>query len=1364
MKMLSSLLDTPLSPTARRELGGPKGQRSGLSASRRQGQQILLSLLLCLVLLGGLLLAPLSLAAESEGLGTYTMYGYMYDGMYTPLEDLEGVYFLRFEGNYAGVLESFYFDYDGSIYYHGNDEFVYDVTQSGDIILSQIMNHSDAIFSWNGEIGVLQFKDYLGDLIENEYYLFMAATEPVGPQGQRLKSSQEDAPKQPNFPAPPTLAPETSQAPSEPETSPRPAASQPTSPPSNAPSTGPTPSSQPPSQPEPATTQPPSKQEDPANSSSSELGSLGDAFLSTARNVLPNPSNFSLSGLASNFLGGGMLDDDAYDDYEDDDDFLEEDAFYPVDNVLPGQKSDAGLPLPALAGTWVRSTEDTQRLIRRAGFNPADISFDLVYEISPEGKVQAYLANVLTSNQPPSHQAAALNALYQASSNLLFQGELSEMGGNWFSFTPAKGSREQANIGLEGDTLRIQMNGWTEYFVKAEDSTKLQGGSEDGGNFPTEEPAGEIQTSPQPDSQAGQAADERDFVFDTATGTITEYKGEAVKLFIPSSIEGQTVRAIGPSVFSFSSVEEVVLPAGLELIDEEAFSVTSLTKLVLPSSLKRIGGGAFSDTPLEEVNLPEGLREIGPGAFKDTRLKEIVLPASLELIGSSAFRSCELTKVEFAPQSQLRQINNEAFATNYLTSLILPPSLSVLGEGAFRDNELRELQLGSDQLSTMLDIGAEAFSNNQLENLVLPPSVLSIGASAFQGNALSQLVLPSYLEKLGESAFKDNSLSTVELPRLIYELRDQEMRDILIACFDNSVQGEQTPVDMTFFQQQYVSRLDAGNSLRPSKTVDLPVADERDFSFDPATGTLTEYHGESTEVVIPDTIDGQPVLALGENLFTYKYLTKLVLPASLQKIGPEAISYNYLTELDFPSGLQEIGDYALEGNWLESVKLPEGLVKIGKSAFSENRLLSINIPASVKWIGPEAFRYNRLQGLSLGRPSLLDSVLHYRSQGPSQLRFLGKGCFANNQLPGLYLPAYVEDIKTSAFEQNILGFLDIASNYPFTMLSIDDRAFADNMLMELYLPDSVYGLGMEAFRNNRIQELRLPQILGRFGAESFLENNLSTVTLPSFFPQSKEEDSRDLLIEFFDNNVQGDQAPPSPDLALSLAQTQLGAGRDQTMVLKYRTEPNDPSDFEFDAATGTITKYVGEDKQVIIPDMIGDASVLALGENSFAYQDLTYIEIPYSVQRLEAGCLQENLLTTINLPPGLEELGESCLSGNLLTNLVLPSGISVIDRRAVSGNKIMSLEIPDSVYSIGNSAFASNCLRSLTFREPSYLTIMGEAAFDSNELVAVELPNSLQSIGSYAFRNNFLAYTNLGSLQAELGEEILSFNFLDRQP
>ena len=104
--------------------------------------------------------------------------------------------------------------------------------------------------------------------------------------------------------------------------------------------------------------------------------------------------------------------------------------------------------------------------------------------------------------------------------------------------------------------------------------------------------------------------------------------------------------------------------------------------------------------------------------------------------------------------------------------------------------------------------------------------------------------------------------------------------------------------------------------------------------------SITGYNGTDDDVIIPDEIDGLPVVHIGDNAFYKKGLTSVFLPSELKTIG----------------------DYAFENNNLEDIWFDEGLISIGKNAFyaNNNCYLRNELPSTLVSIGERAFFYNRI--------------------------------------------------------------------------------------------------------------------------------------------------------------------------------------------------------------------------------------------------------------------------------------------------------------------------------------------------------------------------------------------------------------------
>lgn len=210
-------------------------------------------------------------------------------------------------------------------------------------------------------------------------------------------------------------------------------------------------------------------------------------------------------------------------------------------------------------------------------------------------------------------------------------------------------------------------------------------------------------------------------------------------------------------------------------------------------------------------------------------------------------------------------------------------------------------------------------------------------------------------------------------------------------------------------------------------------------------------------------------------------------------------------------------------------------------------------------------------------------------------------------------------------------------------------------------------------------------------------------------------------------------------------------------------------DFTFDATTGTIKKYNGNDAVVNIPSEINGTPVTTIGNAAFRDSSVTSVTIPASVTEIGAnafaGCTN---LTSVNYAgdwsnltiqsgnPAVQDAAneqlfdfEFILNNTAVTvtrykgtaaDVTIPSHykgkpVTMIDHAAFHDSAVTSVTIPDSVTSIPDDAFAF-CSQLTNISIPNSVTFIGFAAFNScTSLKSITLPSSLSTIQSSAFYN-----------------------------
>jgi len=124
------------------------------------------------------------------------------------------------------------------------------------------------------------------------------------------------------------------------------------------------------------------------------------------------------------------------------------------------------------------------------------------------------------------------------------------------------------------------------------------------------------------------------------------------------------------------------------------------------------------------------------------------------------------------------------------------------------------------------------------------------------------------------------------------------------------------------------------------------------------TITITRYTGIDANVVIPSTIEGLPVTAIGTNAFFGSNLTNVTIPNSVTSIGDDAFGGCLsLTKVTIGNGVTSIGDAAFSHcDRLTDVTTPNSVTNIGASAFSwRGGLTKVFFDGKAPAVGQDAF-------------------------------------------------------------------------------------------------------------------------------------------------------------------------------------------------------------------------------------------------------------------------------------------------------------------------------------------------------------------------------------------------------------------------
>ena len=411
------------------------------------------------------------------------------------------------------------------------------------------------------------------------------------------------------------------------------------------------------------------------------------------------------------------------------------------------------------------------------------------------------------------------------------------------------------------------------------------------------------------------------------------------------------------------------------------------------------------------------------------RNKEEFLFADIE--GGVKLTACRSKTAEiFVPDSfegkPVIEIGENAFYDlSKAVSVRLPDSVKVIGTNAFRGcKSLETVNLPKDAVT----IGDYAFGGcKKLDGVTLPEGLTELNEGVFTGcKALSSIVLPVNVIRIGAEAFSGcASLSSITFGDKPAEIGE------------NALAGLSDTLSLV---------LPAGTQLTKESGLDSCscVYTKIEDGLE-----LTVYGGHETDISLPDSFSGLPVVSIGARVFSmFAYLEKITLPAGLKRIGEGAFTgCSGLTDIEFPETLTEIGAGAFSGCGPHEAR--PGMRVYNKNAeLTGDGITSLVFPKELSYIGEAAF----------AGCSALENV---KFSG-NKVTEIQSRCFAGcSALTDIALPAAVESIWDHAFE----GCMALESiNIPENVEVIGEGAFSLCVsLKSIFIPAKVREIGEEAF-------------------------------------------------------------------------------------------------------------------------------------------------------------------------------------------------------------------------------------------------------------------------------------------------------------
>ncbi len=530
--------------------------------------------------------------------------------------------------------------------------------------------------------------------------------------------------------------------------------------------------------------------------------------------------------------------------------------------------------------------------------------------------------------------------------------------------------------------------------------------------------------------------------------------------------------------------------------------------------------------------------------------------------------------------------------------------------------------------------------------------------------------------------------------------------------------------------------------------------------FEASTGTIRNSDSGITSVVIPEKIDGIPVTKIGENAFSdCKNLTDITLPGSLTTIDKDAF-YNCtsLKSITIPGSVETIGAGAFyRCSNLETVNILDGVTTIGDSMFSNcDSLTNITLPSTLTSIGGYAFN----ECFDLKHISLPDSITSIGEKAfyqcnsltniniPNNITEISNETFAGcSDLENLILPDGIISIGNNAFDGcsglrsiTIPNSVTAIGNYAFgwcynlreisipTGIKTIGRStfYSCESLINISLPDSIENIETDAFYNCvSLKQIKIPNNVNQISDYAFSGcNNLTDIVIPNTVNSIGEYAfkgiNNNLNVYCYKNSVSDNINLYNGDFEINfiyLDNTGVPVFTPETLnEISYKV---DGGNIYFNTETGTITDCDRNVTNVDIPEKINGINVTSIGEYAFAHSNITEINIPGSIQRIEKyafySCYE---LKKVSIQKGVKYIGEDAFFDCMvLRDITLSEGLETIDDGAFAWCGInaagteFNVIIPKTVNYIGYHVFFGVFINNLTFKGKN--TVISEKLFDN---------------------------------------------------
>lgn len=880
--------------------------------------------------------------------------------------------------------------------------------------------------------------------------------------------------------------------------------------------------------------------------------------------------------------------------------------------------------------------------------------------------------------------------------------------------------------------------------------------------------------------------EETDYEFNKETQTITKYNGSDKEIIIPEKIDGVLVKHIGKQAFGRKKLESVVIPNGVETLDEGAFAGNNLKSITLPKSILRLEKIAFaSNVNLKEVNLNEGLEYIGQQAFsRNKSMKEtIVIPSTVNIVMTSAFKGTGITNLEIKGNGESTPLILKSGLSESLANINL--------ESPYKKIIVHFNTCGCENKNNTINLGTIVVPTNNVEDIKISvekdikSTVAASYASKEDISGESDIIKEypiiwdyeniNFSSKEFEITGKSETFTNDMFPSLegYSDINAENCNAINI--FKLKVKAEETEkeswnendFEYDFFEYKGNMQVpvtkwgikgfsEIGKEKnKENKNLIIPkevnISNEKKSVDGIISGAFKDCEIDS--VIFPET-KGDYDFIIGDSTFENTGLKKVEFNEGIKTIGSHSFFGNELEEVYIPSTVLSIGNSAFKNNQINKLIISDDVnkIQIDNYSFSNNKLKEVNLPFSI-------FKF--LEGVFKGNPGTVkldsDKLDKDDPEGTGVVQLytrnkehLGTGTYIklskyhsiNNIAEGIdrsklwetiekanviYLKDYKEE-NINEFSKVLEESKNIFSNKKSTQEEINN---SNTKLIE----------AISKLRASSADKTKLRDLINKtnelneelFTKESFEKLKIvlkeAEKIVGNIDSTSEEVDNITIKLgEVFDNLVISENAIYN--------------------VNDFTYDGNKITGF-----SNSGTKKFEVNKELYLPDKTDKGiTIEVIGKKAFQ-MDGKYVEygtdvikspygiktvrFPENLKTIEEDAFRENNLSTLELPNELEYIGNSAFNGNQLIELKMPNSIKELGFGVFSLNLLEKVELSKSLTEIANGTFSRNIhLKHIDLHEG--ITTIGASAFTGAPLKEIQIPSTVVEIKTRAFSANRL--------------------------